>query len=110
MRYFFILFILFSTKVFSGIPIPEAHSKFSGKVFVISIGVDKYVNPICELNFCQSDADYFLKFLERDTSIKEIIKYTLRDDSTKDQLISAFNEVAKHATMHDLFIFYYAGK
>jgi hypothetical protein len=109
---FILILILISNQSFAGIPIDTSdvdHSKFSGRAYVISIGVDKYAKSKNNLLFCQSDADYFLKSLERDTTIREILKYTIRNDGTKEQLKVAFSEVTKNANKHDLFIFYYAG-
>ena len=111
MRVLIVVLILISNQSFAGIGIDtvNVHSKFSGRAYVISIGVDKYAESKFNLLFCQSDADYFLKSLERDTTIKEILKYTVRNDGTKEQLKVAFSEVSKNANKHDLFIFYYAG-
>jgi hypothetical protein len=111
MRLIIVLFILLVNHIYGGVIIKEdsLHSKFSGRVFVISIGVDKYADSKFNLLFCQSDADYFLKSLERDTTIKEILKYIVRNDGTKEQLKLAFSEVTKNANKQDLFIFYYAG-
>jgi hypothetical protein len=109
MRIIILALIFISNQSFAGIVSRPKHSKFSGRAYVISIGVDKYAESKFNLQFCQSDADYFLKSLERDTTIKEILKYTIRNDGTKEQLISAFNEVTKNSNKHDLFIFYYAG-
>jgi hypothetical protein len=100
------IFILFTNNIY-GIQ-PGRFDFFSGKVFVISIGVDKYTN-FSDLRFCQSDADYFLKSLQKDTSIKEIIKLAFRNYGTKEELTLAFNEVIQNANVNDLFIFYYAG-
>ena len=111
MRIIILALIFISNQSFAGIGIDtvNVHSKFSGRAYVISIGVDKYAESKFNLLFCQSDADYFLKSLERDTTIKEILRYNVRNDGTKEQLISAFNEVTKNSNKHDLFIFYYAG-
>jgi hypothetical protein len=112
MRKIISVLIFISNQSFAGIGVDtvNVHSKFSGRVYLISIGVDKYTySKFHNLNFCQSDADYFLKSIERDTTTKEIIKYTLRNDGTKEQLKFAFSEVAKNANKQDLFIFYYAG-
>lgn len=111
MRVLIVVLILISNQSFAGIIIDtvNVHSKFSGRAYVISIGVDKYAESLKDLQFGQSDADYFLKSLERDTTIKEILKYTVRNDGTKEQLKVAFSEVTKNANKHDLFIFFYAG-
>ena len=110
MRIIILVLIFISNQSFADIYIDtvNVHSKFSGRAYVITIGADKYADAI-NLVFCQSDADYFLKSLERDKTIKEILKYTVRNDGTKEQLISAFKEVTKNSNKHDLFIFYYAG-
>lgn len=112
MRLIFVLFIFMLNNVFGGVIInldSLKHSKFSGRAFVLSIGVDKYSGSIANLRFCQSDANYFLKSLEKDTSIKELYKYTIRNDDTRDKLISAINDITKTANKEDLFIFYFAG-
>lgn len=113
MRIIILVLIFISNQSFAGSIIGadtvNVHSKFSGRAYVISIGVDKYTDSKFNLLFCQSDADYFLKSLERDTTIKEILKYTVRNDGTKEQLKLAFSEVTKNANKQDLFIFYYAG-
>ncbi len=111
MRIIILALIFISNQSFAGIIADtlNVHSTFSGRAYVISIGVDKYAESKFNLRFCQSDADYFLKSLERDTTIKEILKYTVRNDGTKEQLISAFKQVTENSNKHDLFIFYYAG-
>jgi hypothetical protein len=107
-----LIILLYSLNAFSG-NIPEVldsiHSKFSGKAYIISIGVDNYNDSNFDLKYCQSDADYFLKSISRDTSIRELKKYIFRNNSTKDQVKAAFTEVEKIATKNDLFIFYYSG-
>jgi len=112
MRTLFFVIILISLAINgrAGVEITDLHSPFSGRAFVISIGVDSYANPkYGDLRYCQSDADYFLKSLERDTSIKIINKYIFRNNSSKEDLSAAFNEVARDVTKKDLFIFFYAG-
>ena len=111
MRIIILALIFISNQSFAGIIVDtlNVHSKFSGRAYVISIGIDKYADSTLNLRYCQSDADYFLKSLKRDTSIKEIIKYTIRNDGSKKQLMSAFIEITKSANKHDLFIFYYSG-
>jgi hypothetical protein len=112
MKFIFGLFVLITSNCLGGIVISgdTSHSKFSGRAYVISIGVDKYANPKYNpLRYCQSDADYFLKSLDRDTSIKEIVKYVFRNNATREDLTIACNDIAMKATSKDLFIFYYAG-
>lgn len=113
MRYIIILiFFVVSNQSWASFLIRDkvnGFSEFSGRAYVISIGVDKYINSEFNLRFCQSDADYFLKSIEKDKSIKEILKFSIRNDGTKEQLKSAFYEVTKNATKQDLFIFFYSG-
>jgi hypothetical protein len=81
---------------------------FSGRAFVISIGVD-----FCEkyhiLNYAKSDANYFLKSLKKDTGIIELREYVFRDYASDEQVRAAFDEIETTATKYDLFIFYFAG-
>jgi hypothetical protein len=102
----FILLFIYSNAYSSITPIEPA--KFTGKGFVISIGVDYYKN-YPSLNYAQNDASYFVKSLKRDTGIIELKEYNFRNNATKSQIISAFNEVASKAKGGDLFVFYYSG-
>lgn len=112
MRLIITVFIFLANNVFGGVIIGKdsLHSKFSGRAFIISIGIDDYKsNKIGNLSFCKSDADYFIKYLKEDTIIKDLILFKFRDDSNKDDIISAFNEIQKKSTKEDLFIFYFSG-
>ena len=113
MRLIITVFIFLVNNVFAGVIIGKdsiLHSKFSGKAFIISIGIDDYTsNNIGNLGFCKSDADYFIKYLKQDTIVKDLILFKFRDDSNKEDIISAFNEIQKKSTKEDLFIFYFSG-
>ena len=113
MRLIITVFIFLTNNVFAGVIIGKdsiLHSKFSGRAFIISIGIDDYKsNKIGNLSFCKSDADYFIKYLKKDTIIKDLILFKFRDDSNKEDIISAFNEIQKKSTKEDLFIFYFSG-
>ena len=88
------------------------YSSFSGRVFLISIGVDHFnhINGRSSvIRYGQSDAKNFERYLEIDTSIKKIIKFSFRDNSNKKEIIEAFNEIATKANQSDLFMIYYAG-
>ena len=77
--------MLFINKALAGIVVPinntNIHSSFSGKAFVISIGVDVYSDSQYNLVYCQSDAEYFLNYIKKDTSIKELVAYKFRNYS-----------------------------
>jgi hypothetical protein len=83
-------------------------SRFSGKVFLISIGVDHYSKGR-NIQYGQSDAQNFEFFIKKDKNINELKAFKMLDYSSKEQFIQHLNEIATEAKSADLFILYFAG-
>jgi hypothetical protein len=81
---------------------------FSGKVFLVTIGIDNYSDGIT-LQYAQSDADNFEKYISSDTLTKELNKYSFRDFSNKSDIKLALNNISENSRADDLFILYFAG-
>ena len=111
-RLLLILFAFFSFNCDAGIdPTRTAfNTVFSGRVFLISIGVDHYSKgKLKNIQYGQSDAQNFESFIKKDPNIKELKAFKMLDNSRKDQFIEHLNEIATEAKSADLFILYYAG-
>jgi hypothetical protein len=111
-RLLLILFAFFSFNCDAGIDptITAFNTVFSGRVFLISIGVDHYSKgKLKNIQYGQSDAQNFESFIKKDTNIKELKAFKMLDNSRKDQFIEHLNEIATEAKSADLFILYYSG-
>ena len=109
-RLLLILFAFFSFNCDAGIdPTRTAfNTVFSGRVFLISIGVDHYSKgKLNNIQYGQSDAQNFESFIKKDPNIKELKAFKMLDNSRKDQFIEHLNEIATEAKSADLFILYY---
>ncbi len=81
---------------------------FSGKVFLISIGVDHYSNTN-NIQYGQSDADNFESYVKKSHDVLDLKAFKMRDYSNKAQFVEYLNEIATKAQSSDLFILYYSG-
>ncbi|MFY0627782.1 MAG: caspase family protein [Reichenbachiella sp.] len=82
-----------------------------GQLFMVSIGVSKFVNPEYNLNFAKADADAVAdmfddqkgKMFERVTSIKLV-----DERATRAKIISTFEKLEKYTSVDDFVVIFMA--
>jgi hypothetical protein len=82
------------------------------KLFLLTIGIDKYKNPKYNLNYAQADADGVAKMitLKSQSLFQEIIPYTIRNEkATKATIYAALEQIKLKALEQDMIVVYYAG-
>jgi hypothetical protein len=114
-RLFVLLIVLQLANVpllFAGVSPVNSKEGFSGKVFLIAVGVNDYskVKPFHSLGSAEMDAINFRERLKRDSSITSVTAYNFDSRHSKADILNAFNEVAKLARPEDAFIFFCAGQ
>ncbi len=82
------------------------------RLFVVTAGVDKYVNPLYELEYAVEDARAFAEAIFHYgqgvfTDVKHIELYNR--DVSRDSVEAIFDWIAQQAKPQDLFIFFYSG-
>lgn len=123
-KLFFCLFFIFSfnSKLSAGETGPGPGAKYpkrykTGKVYVLSIGINKYINypPGGEMQYCTSDAIEFVdiinnEFIKHGGSDSLISSYLLIDSlATKENILKALNDIISKAKPEDFFFFNFAG-
>lgn len=81
-------------------------------LYIVSIGINEYINPKYELSFAVNDAKTFTKTMSKgaDTLFHKIEEYIIRDsDANKEGINKAMAQIASTAGPEDVFVFYYAG-
>ncbi|MDH5367182.1 MAG: caspase family protein [Cyclobacteriaceae bacterium] len=79
---------------------------------VMTIGINKYKNPVLNLNYAYEDAESFLKMVkQRGKKLfnKTEVYSLFNEEATKENILSTLDEIALNAKPHDVFLFYYAG-
>lgn len=82
------------------------------KLFLLTIGIDKYKNPKYNLNYAQADADGVAKMITQKSQslFNEIIPYTIRNEkATKTAVYAALEQIKAKALEQDMIVVYYAG-
>ncbi len=82
------------------------------KLYLITIGINKYKNPKYNLNYAEADADGVDKAIKANSGslFKEIVPYAIRNDKAlKTNMIAALEDVKKKSLQQDVLIVYYAG-
>lgn len=82
------------------------------KLYLITIGINKYRNPKYNLNYALADANAIHNKVKTGANalFKEVIQYNIRDaKATRPAIINAFKEIEKTALEQDMLVFYYAG-
>ncbi len=86
--------------------------KKASNLHMLVVGIDQYKNPQYNLNYAIADATAFKERVEQ-TSLSmfnEVNVIYLKDDKfTRENFISAFEEISLQAFEEDVFVFYYAG-
>lgn len=82
------------------------------KLYLITIGINKYKNAKYNLNYAEADADGVDKAIKTNSGglFKEIVPYTIRNDKAiKANMLTALEDVKKKSLQQDVLIVYYAG-
>jgi WD40 repeat protein len=82
------------------------------KLYLITIGINKYKNPKYNLNYAEADADGVDKAIKANSGLlfKEIVPYVIRNDKAlKSNMMAALEDVKKKSLQQDVLIVYYAG-
>jgi WD40 repeat protein len=90
-------------------PMPEV------TLWVVSVGINQYLNKTLNLNFAKPDASAIVAELEKrgvgeNKPFDKIVKKEIYDaEANLPQIRAAFKEVAEKAKPEDVFVFFYAG-
>lgn len=82
------------------------------KLYLVTIGVNKYKNPKYNLNYAEADADGVDKAVKTNSEnlFKEIVPYSIRNDkATKANILVALEDIKKKSLQQDILMVYYAG-
>ncbi|MEQ9099967.1 MAG: caspase family protein [Imperialibacter sp.] len=82
------------------------------KLYLLTVGIDSYLNPKYNLNYATADADAFAQTMEQGASgvFSEVETITIRNgDFTRESVMEALETIGQSAHEQDLFVFYYAG-
>jgi hypothetical protein len=101
--------VIFNTHVFGG-GVVTNNEGFSGKVFLVTLGVNDYsrVKPFHSLGSAESDAINFRERLKKDSSIKQVVTFNFDSRHSKADVLDAFDRIANNAGPKDAFIFFCA--
>lgn len=108
-----ILLILFSsTKLFAGFNIKSQATNFTGKVYVISVGINDYskLKRISSPVSCESDAISFVERIKKDTIFKKVVSFLFLSEASKTKINNAFDTIASKAKPGDVFILFNASQ
>lgn len=84
---------------------------YSGKVFLVTLGVNKYSGTgYANLQSAELDAANFKKRLERDSSVKSVRTWAFNSDHSKKDVLAAFDEITAVAGPSDAFVFFCAAQ
>ncbi|MBX2897383.1 MAG: caspase family protein [Cyclobacteriaceae bacterium] len=82
------------------------------KLYLVTIGIDKYKNPKYNLNYAQADADGVAKAISQQSKslFQEVIPFSIRNDkAVKANIFAALNQIKAKALEQDMIVVYYAG-
>lgn len=82
------------------------------KLYLVTIGIDKYKNPKYNLNYAQADADGVAKVISQQSKslFQEVVPFSIRNDkAVKANIFAALNQVKAKALEQDMIVVYYAG-
>lgn len=91
--------------------IVENPKGYSGKVFLVTLGVNEYSGTgFVSLQSAELDAKNFRQRLERDSSVKSVQAWMLTSKHSRSDVLNAFDELAKIAGPRDAVIFFCAAQ
>lgn len=82
------------------------------KLYILSVGINKYENPAYQLSYAINDAKAYNKLIKQGANniFQSIEEYFIKDsDANKANIEQTFNQIASKAKPEDVFIFYFAG-
>ncbi|MCE7864798.1 MAG: hypothetical protein DYG99_14770 [Bacteroidetes bacterium CHB5] len=82
------------------------------KLYLVTIGIDKYKNPKYNLNYAQADADGVAKVISQQSKslFQEVVPFSIRNDkAVKANIFAALNQIKTKALEQDMIVVYYAG-
>lgn len=84
----------------------------SATLHLLSIGINKYKNNSLSLNFAKDDASGFVELISEGTKglFSGFKLYQLYDEeATQQNILDTLDKISHQASLHDVFIFFYAG-
>ena len=84
----------------------------SAQLYVLAIGINEYANPALTLNYAKSDAEAFAKIIGQSAKTlfdKVHLKVLIDQEGTKENILSAIDEIKNNITKEDVLYVYYAG-
>jgi WD40 repeat protein len=84
----------------------------SSDCYLLSIGINKYQNENLTLTYARPDARAFAEFINKNAGklFNKIHSFTLFDgNATRENILSAIDEIGSTMKKEDVFIFFYAG-
>ena len=82
------------------------------KLYLVTIGINKYKNAKYNLNYAEADADGVEKAVKANSGslFKEVVPYNIRNDKAiKANILVALDDIKKKSLQQDVLIVYYAG-
>jgi WD40 repeat protein len=82
------------------------------KLYLVTIGINKYKNAKYNLNYAQADADGVEKAIKTNSGslFKEVVPYNIRNDkAVKATILATLDDIKKKSLQQDVLIVYYAG-
>lgn len=80
--------------------------------YLVAVGINEYENPALNLNYARNDARAFSRALQeqgRDIFKKVEVRSLFDREATRENILSALDELSHVAGPEDVFVFYYAG-
>lgn len=87
-------------------------SEAKPKLYLVTIGIDKYRNPKYNLNYAQADADGVASAIGQQSKslFQEVIPFSIRNDkAVKANIFAALEQIKTKALEQDMIVVYYAG-
>lgn len=82
------------------------------KLYLVTIGINKYKNTKYNLNYAEADADGVERAVKTNSSslFKEVVTYNIRNDkAVKTNILAALDDIKKKSLQQDVLMVYYAG-
>jgi hypothetical protein len=82
------------------------------RLFLVTIGINKYKNPKYNLNYAQADADGVATMISQKSKslFQEVVPYSIRNDKAiKSNIYAALEQIKLKAKEQDMIVVYYAG-
>ncbi|MEM8568260.1 MAG: caspase family protein [Bacteroidota bacterium] len=90
----------------------EGSSDAKPKLYLVTVGINKYRNPKYNLNYALADANSIHETVRKgaDALFDKVVQYNIRDSkATRTTIMKTFQEIESEALEQDMLLFYYAG-